>query len=62
MIIVILYVDFVYLNVKNSKCIFFLRILFDNVMNILIFGEIENLCGGKWFNWWEVLMVNYDIL
>lgn len=48
---VILYVDFVYLNVKNSKCTLSSRILPDNVTNISTPGETENPCG---FNQWEV--------
>lgn len=56
---VILYVDFVYLNVKNSKCTLSSRILPDNVTNISTPGETENPCG---FNQWEVPTVNYDIL
>lgn len=59
---VILYVDFVYLNVKNGKCVVSSRILPDNVTNISTPGETESFCGGKWFNQWEVPMVNYDTL
>lgn len=56
---VILYVDFVYLNVKNGKCALSSRIFLDNVTNISTPGETENPCG---FNQWEVPTVNYDIL
>lgn len=48
---VILYVDFVYLNVKNGKCTLSSRILPENVTNISTPGETENPCG---FNQWEV--------
>lgn len=58
---VLLYLDFVYLNVKNSSCVSTTGGLPEDVTNISTV-TITTECHGdrKWFNQWEVPMVNFN--
>ncbi|XP_061175478.1 solute carrier family 22 member 4-like [Saccostrea echinata] len=52
---VILYTDFVYMNVKNSKCVYLQQ--YDNGTNIsTVTDATKSSCDGEWFNQWKVPM------